>query len=119
MQHPHRQSRSRRPGRAPFWGILLAAALCWAPPALADEAPMEDHERAKALLDAGEILPLERVLGMAMRLHPGQPLEVKLTREAEHPGYIYEIQMLDDNGQVWELELDAATGDVVHTQRED
>lgn len=125
MQHaPHRPYGFRRLGGVLFsaaglCACLLSALLAAPAPALADSDHEDDHERAKALLEAGEILPLEEVLRMAVKAHPGQPLEVRLTREEEHPGYIYAIQMLDADGEVWELELDAQTGELVDAQRDE
>ncbi len=79
-----------------------------------------DHEQAKALLENGDIKPLEEVLIQAIKAHPGRILEVQLTWEDDHGGtWVYEIQMLDDAGVVWEIELDAATGELLDAERED
>jgi uncharacterized membrane protein YkoI len=76
-----------------------------------------DHERARALLESGEILSLEQILTNIRAEYPGRPLEVKL--EQKKDALIYEIELLDDDGKVWELELDAASGELLKRERED
>jgi uncharacterized membrane protein YkoI len=76
-----------------------------------------DHERARALLESGEILSLEQILVNVRAEYPGRPLEVKL--EQKKDALIYEIELLDDDGKVWELELDAASGELLKRERED
>jgi uncharacterized membrane protein YkoI len=76
-----------------------------------------DHERARALLESGEILSLEQILVNVRAEYPGRPLEVKL--EQKKDALIYEIELLDDDGKVWELKLDAVTGELLKRERED
>ncbi|WP_260291826.1 PepSY domain-containing protein [Sedimenticola hydrogenitrophicus] len=76
-----------------------------------------DHERARALLESGEILSLEQILANVRAEYPGRPLEVKL--EQKKGALIYEIELLDDDGKVWELKLDAVTGELLKRERED
>ncbi|MGE0289846.1 MAG: PepSY domain-containing protein [Bradyrhizobium sp.] len=76
----------------------------------------DDHDKARRLREAGEILPLETVLEHARRAQPGKVLEVKLERE--RGVYVYEFEVLDDAGVVWELELDARDGAVLKHKRD-
>jgi uncharacterized membrane protein YkoI len=71
----------------------------------------EDHDRARQLRHQGVIQPLQRILRHAHSLHPGRVLEVELEEEQGH--YIYEIELLDARGRVWNLEFDARTGRLV------
>ena len=75
------------------------------------------QDEARRLLERGEILPLERVLEHARRHRSGDVLEVEL--DEEHGRHVYEILLLDDRGRVWELELDAATGELIELEAED
>lgn len=75
-----------------------------------------DHERARALLEAGDILPLEQILQRVRESHPGRLLEVDLEQEGE--ALIYEVELLDGEGRVWELELDAVTGEMLKEKQE-
>lgn len=95
------------------WWTLLAttafsAALLACPwPARADN----DHDRARAALQAGEILPLPKVLESVSKDHPGHVLEVELDRE--NGRWVYELKILQSNGQIVKLELDARNGQVL------
>lgn len=66
-----------------------------------------DHDRARAAVQAGEVLPLKAVLARLERDHPGQVLEVEL--EQEEGRWVYEIKLLQPDGRLVKLELDATT----------
>lgn len=98
--------------RLPWLALWLATWLAtWlaASAVAADETP--DHDRARAAVQAGQVLPLATVLQRLQRSHPGQVLEVELERE--HGQWVYEIKLLQDGGRLLRLELDAATGRVL------
>ena len=97
--------------------ILLIAALgalgFASQPLLADD----DSADAARLSKAGEILPLEKILERARAEHPGKVLETEL--EHKHGRYVYEVELLDEQGVVWEVKLDAKTGAVIKSKRDD
>lgn len=76
-----------------------------------------DHEAVRELMQQGDILPLEQILEQARQLRAGRVLETELERE--RGGYIYEVEVLDDNGEVWEMKFDAATGELLEQELED
>ncbi|WP_428605050.1 PepSY domain-containing protein [Sedimenticola sp.] len=80
-------------------------------------AAESDHERAKALRESGEIMPLEQILANIRGEYPGRLLEVSLEQEGK--ALIYEIELLDNEGKVWELELDAVTGKLIKRKQDD
>jgi uncharacterized membrane protein YkoI len=87
---------------------LCALALCLgAVPAHADS----EQDRARAALQAGQVLPLATVLARLEREQAGQVLEVEL--EHEDGRWIYEVKLLQAGGRLMKLELDAATGAVL------
>ncbi|MEW6324765.1 MAG: PepSY domain-containing protein [Nitrospirota bacterium] len=96
-------------GRRRTIGLLLAAlAAAWMivpSAAVADD----DHEEATELQEAGVILPLADILARAQAIRPGRVIETELEREDGR--YLYELEILDDTGVVWEMTLDAATGE--------
>lgn len=96
-----------------IWICSLALALALGAGAQA----RRDHESVRQLTEAGEILPLEIILEKARNHLSGRILEVEL--EDERGRYIYELEMLDDEGSVWELELDATTGGMIEMKRDD
>ncbi len=88
--------------------LLLVIALM-AAPALADG----DHDRARAAVQAGQVLPLRTVLQMLERGYPGQVLEVELELEPDHGRWVYEVKLLQAGGRLVKLELDARTGELL------
>ncbi|GAB0056813.1 hypothetical protein SIID45300_01125 [Candidatus Magnetaquicoccaceae bacterium FCR-1] len=75
-----------------------------------------DHDRARELVRAGEILPLERILEHDPRARGRRILEVEL--ENKHGRWIYEIEVKDEGGRVMELEFDARTGQLLREHEE-
>ncbi|MBL1277316.1 MAG: PepSY domain-containing protein [Ectothiorhodospiraceae bacterium] len=75
-----------------------------------------NHDKARQLKDMGEILPLEQILQVARREHPGRVIEVEL--EKEDGRYVYEVEILDKRGEVWELYFDAASAELIKRKRE-
>lgn len=86
----------------------LAVVLVAGPALASDRA---DHDRARAALQAGEILPLATVLQRVAMEHPGQVLEVELERDDGR--WLYEIKLLQASGGLLKLEVDAATARVL------
>jgi len=76
-----------------------------------------DQDDARVLREQGHILPLEQVLKVALRLHPGRVIEVELEKTREL--YVYEIEIADRNGRVWEVELNASDASVISHEQDD
>lgn len=70
-----------------------------------------DQDRARAALQAGEILPLATILTRLAQTQPGQVLEVELERKDGR--WLYEIKLLRPGGGLLKLELDARSGEVL------
>lgn len=98
----------KHPVVASFSSVLLAGVLAATPALASDRA---DHDRARAALQAGEILPLATVLQRVAIEHPGQVLEVELERDGGV--WLYEIKLLQAGGGLLKLEVDAATARVL------
>ncbi|MDO8298937.1 PepSY domain-containing protein [Lacisediminimonas sp.] len=89
---------------------MLACLACSLATQAATASGRHDHERARAALQSGQILPLPTVLQRLEREHPGQVLEVEL--EQEEGRWIYEVKSLQADGHLVKFKLDAATGAV-------
>lgn len=76
----------------------------------------DDHERARRLLERGEILPLTAILEQARQAQPGRVLEVELDRD--DGVWVYELEVLDERGRLWELRFDARDGRLLERERE-
>lgn len=106
----------RRTARGCVQSCVLTAMLLGALPLPAARASdTRDHERARSAVRAGEALPLPALLEKLQRTHPGQVLELELERDGGR--WIYEVKLLQANGQLLTLELDAGTGQVLQVKR--
>jgi len=90
---------------------LLAIAIAIpATTAFADS----DHDKARAALVAGEIQPLPKILESVARKHPGDVMEVELERERGR--WIYEIKILQSDGKLLKLDVDAKDAAVIDSR---
>lgn len=95
--------------------IRLAVLLSLiAGPALADR---DDHDRARRALEAGEVLPLSEILAAVEAAQPGRVIEVELERDDGR--WIYELELVAPDGRLVEIEIDAATADILDIEREE
>lgn len=93
--------------------LLLLVTLSFFPRADSGESPAN----AGRLSSKGEIMSLEKIYQKAKSYKPGEILEVEL--EKKHGRYVYEIDILDAGSQVWELKLDAKTGQLLKMEQDD
>ena len=94
----------------PFQAGLLACAL-----GLGAAVQADDHDLARQALESGQVLPLATVLGKLAREVPGQVLKVEFEREDGR--FIYEIRLLQNDGRVAKLKVDAVDGRVLSIKR--
>ena len=95
--------------------LLLGSAmvlLLSSGPSLADD----EHEQARDLVISGEILPLEQVLVKVKDGRNWRLLEAEL--EKEDGIWVYEFELVDERGQVHELEVDARNGNILKEELE-
>jgi uncharacterized membrane protein YkoI len=103
----------RRAPQVALAALTAGLALLAAAPARAHGD--EDHDRARAALRAGEVLPLATLLERLRRSHPGEVLGVELERDDGR--WRYEIKLLQPDGQLRRLELDARSGELLRERR--
>lgn len=78
-----------------------------------------NHVEARRLQAAGEILSFERISEVARSFKPGEILEVELERNRKSGIYIYEIEILDASGVVWEIDVNAGNGELIKMEIDD
>lgn len=93
--------------------LTLIVALGYSTYVSADD----DYIEARQLHDAGKILPLESILERLRKNNPGKILEIEL--EKENGKIVYEIEILDKNGFVKEIYINAETGDILKIKEDD
>lgn len=76
-----------------------------------------DSSMARKLVKQGEILPLEDIIAQVKKIHTGRILEVEL--EKKHQQLVYEIELITDEGIVWELYFNARTGQLIKSEQDD
>ena len=77
----------------------------------------DDDKRIRQLQRSGEILSLEQIFERARKVKPGRIVDVDL--DTDHGRYIYEIELLESSGKVWEMEFDARTGKLLQLEQDD
>ena len=98
----------------PICSLLLSLALSGLPPSVLADG-QRDHDRARAALRAGEVLPLAAILERVAKEQPGQVLEVELERD--NGMWMYELKLLQSDGLLVKLKVDARDGSVVRQKR--
>lgn len=76
-----------------------------------------DHERAMQAMQAGEIKPLAEILALLSAKEAGRVVEVEL--EQKRGKWIYEFKLLEQNGLVREIKVDARSGEILQSKYDD
>ena len=100
--------------------LLSGLALCMLgafPLLRADERGHGDHAMALQALEQGRVLPLRTVLEKVERDYQGQALKVEF--EQDDGRFIYEIRLLQSDGRMVKLKVDAVDGKVLETKRKE
>ncbi len=97
--------------------ILFTAATLALGANLATARDLGPDEALK-LRDAGTIQSFEKLNEAALAKHPGATIE-ETELEEEYGRYIYQLELRDDKGVQWDLELDAKTGEILKDQQDD
>jgi len=75
-----------------------------------------DADEAMELKQSGQIMSLETLIAQVQKNYPGQIIEIKLDEKDDR--YVYEIEVVDNEGVVIELTIDAATGEVLRYKKD-
>lgn len=76
----------------------------------------DNQAAARKLSASGKILSLEKIHQKAKAIKSGKILETEL--EIKGSQYVYEVELLDDKGLVWEIDLDAKTGKLIKLEED-
>ncbi|MBL7003109.1 MAG: PepSY domain-containing protein [Gammaproteobacteria bacterium] len=88
-------------------GLVLSVAI-----AVADS----DHIEARELLKNGEILPLDDILQNVRQQYTGVLLDIEL--EKEDGVIVYEFEILNQEGVVIEVYVDAKSGEIIKVKKD-
>ncbi len=84
----------------------LAAAIAAHPP----PAAARDHDAVRKAVESGEVRPLTEILAAVRGKLPGEIVGVEIERKNER--WMYEFRALDRAGRLFEIYVDARTGDI-------
>jgi uncharacterized membrane protein YkoI len=76
-------------------------------------ATAPDHDRARSAVEAGHIRPLQEILAAVRRQVPGRMLDARLQQNGR---WVYEVILLQADGQVVNVTVDARTAQVLGVQ---
>ena len=101
------------------WALSgLGACLLGATPVLrADDHDRDSHELARQALEQGRVLPLRTVLERIERDYEGQALKVEF--EQDDGRFLYKIRLLQSDGRMVKLKVDAVDGRVLEIKRKE
>jgi uncharacterized membrane protein YkoI len=91
---------------------LAALLLALTGPALGDVS----YTEAQKLIADGTVLPKEKISEIATGAHPGKITDLELDHSVDR--LIYEVEVHDEQGMEWDLEIDAKTGEIIATGSE-
>lgn len=70
-----------------------------------------EHDAVRFVERHDDILSLDQILRKADEQHAGRVLESELKQK--NGRYVYEVEVVDDQGRVWEMKFDARSGEVL------
>ena len=102
--------------------LFLALGILGLSSGLAKADGDSDHERARAAVESGDVVPLSIILEKVESLYEGSIIEVELEDEGddggEHEitGFLYEIKLLTPHGNLLKIEMDARTAELIQVK---
>jgi uncharacterized membrane protein YkoI len=94
----------------------LSALLLGATPGFAGDDIGPD--KAVQLMQAGTIKSFDALNEAALAKHPNATIR-DTELEREYGKYVYKVELRDADGVEWDVDLDAATGEVLDDRRDD
>ncbi|PRB81307.1 PepSY domain-containing protein [Pseudomonas sp. MYb185] len=96
--------------------LSCAALLSMGSAAVFADDDVSSAEAAR-LIEEGKIKSLESLEEKALSVKPGRITDRDL--EHEYGRYIYKLDVRADDGTDWDIDIDAATGEVLKTEQDD
>lgn len=97
---------------------LFLVLVLLLPPALLHAGEDEEElERLREAVEKGQVLPLSTLRTMLLKEFPGEIVKIEL--DIEDGEFSYEFKVLQSDGRLIEVELDAASGQVIDIEDDD
>ena len=110
-------SSNTRPTRRLLLCGMAVCLLAASPMLRADDDDDGAHERAREALEQGRVLPLRSVLEKIERDYQGQALKVEF--EQDDGRFLYKIRLLQSDGRMVKLKVNAVDGQVLESKRKE
>lgn len=75
-------------------------------------------DEAVKLQQAGTIKSFEALNEVALKQHPGATITDTELEDA-YGKYVYQVELRDGSGKEWDVDIDAASGEVLRSQQDD
>ncbi|MFU2325106.1 PepSY domain-containing protein [Pseudomonas sp. NFX98] len=95
--------------------LFTAAALTLTAGLAQADVPVDQIPQ---LVKDGKIKPLEELNQIVMKLHPGATI-TDSDLDNHFNGYEYEVELRDAQNVEWDVDLNAATGEVLKNKKDD
>ncbi|MBK5519317.1 MULTISPECIES: PepSY domain-containing protein [unclassified Pseudomonas] len=95
--------------------LFTAAALTLTAGLAQADVPVDQIPQ---LVKDGKIKPLAELNQVVMKLHPGATI-TDSDLDNHFNGYEYEVELRDAQGVEWDVDLNAATGEVLKNKKDD
>ena len=82
-----------------------------------EQEAVREHDAVRAIKQRGDILSLDQILRQSDGQPAGRVLESEL--EQKDGRYVYEVELVDEQGRVREMKFDARTGEVLRQEQGD
>ena len=84
---------------------------------LAARSDDDDLDQLRDAVARGDVLPLSALQEKLKKAFPGEIIRVEL--DEDDGRFIYEFKVLQSSGRLFEIEMDARTGDVLDVDDDD
>lgn len=113
MLNSQRMPRTPRRSRLPRLAALAAfSVLFLAAPAISEDGDDQlDQEAARQALAEGRVRPLEDIIAHVRQTIKGDIIEIEFERD--NGRFVYELEILQENGHLLEIVVDARTLDIL------
>ena len=74
-------------------------------------------DEANALIEQGTIMNFEELNQKALSVQPGTITDTDLDKV--YGRYVYQVEILDGQGQEWDVDMDASNGEVLEHKQDD
>jgi len=103
-------------GAAVVGGIFAMVLAAFAAGMMGGDPVRAEADEVRHIQGTDQLLPLEAVIAKAKKRHDGRLIEAEL--KSLDGWDVYEIEILDEEGKVWETYFDAKTGKVLTLTQE-